>query len=102
MMTKSEAQEVVNAELRSRCQISGDSYVVVDDLTIETLLCWVFFYDSKRYLETGSINDALAGNGPVIVNKHDGNIEFYGSHKTVEEFISEHERKVKDKSGGQA
>ena len=29
----------------------------------------VFFYDTVAYLETGSVSHALAGNGPIIVDR---------------------------------
>jgi len=93
MMTKQQAEEAVAAELRTKCQIPNDSFVIIENLTIEKPFGWVFFYDSKKYLETGNVDDAIAGNGPVFVNKHDGSIEFCGSYKSVQEFISEHERK---------
>ena len=93
MMTKEQAQEAVATELRTRCQIPGDSFVIVEGLTIEKAFGWVFFYDSKKYLETRNINEAIAGNGPVFVNKHDGTIEFCGSYKSVQDFVSEFERK---------
>lgn len=31
--------------------------------------CWVFYYDSRAFLEEGDILSALAGNRPVIVPK---------------------------------
>lgn len=93
MITKQQAQDAVTAELRTKCQIPGDSFVIVETLTIEKPFGWVFFYDSKKYLETANINDAIAGNGPVFVNKNDGKIEFCGSYKSVQAFVSEYERK---------
>jgi len=99
MMTKEQAKNAVNVELRTKCQIPGDSFVIVENLTIEKPFGWVFFYDSKRYLETRNINDAIAGNGPVFVNKQDGAIEFCGSYKSVQEFIAEYERKWTGQGG---
>ena len=93
MITKEQARESVNNELRRRCQIPGDSYVIVENLTIEKPFGWVFFYNSKRYLETGNIGDAIAGNGPVFVNRLNGIVEFCGSHKPIEAFVTEYERK---------
>jgi hypothetical protein len=93
MMTKQQAREAVTAELQTRCQIPGDSFVIVENLTIEKPFGWVFFH-SKKQLETGSMSDAIAGNGPVFVDKQNGKTEFCGSHKSVEEFILEYERKV--------
>jgi hypothetical protein len=93
MITKKQAEEAVATTLRSRCQTPDDSFVIVENLTIEKPFGWVFFYDSKKYLETGNINDAIAGNGPIFVNKHTGRIEFCGSYKSVQEFVFEYERK---------
>lgn len=92
MITKKQAKEAVIAELKKRCQIPSDEFVIVENLTMERQFGWIFFYDSKKYLETGNINDAIAGNGPIFVNKHDGKIEFYGSRKSIEEYILEYER----------
>jgi len=33
---------------------------------------WVFFYDTKEYLETNDVTHALAGNAPLIVDRTDG------------------------------
>ncbi len=93
MMTKEQAKESVNKELRRRCQIPGDSYVIIENLTMEQPFGWVFFYDSRKYLETGNISDAIAGNGPVFVNRHSGMVEFCGAHKPLEAFLTEYERK---------
>ena len=93
MLTKEQATESVKNELRRRCQIPGDSYVIVEKFTIEKHFGWVFFYNSKRYLETGNISDAIAGNGPVFVNRLNGRVEFCGSHKPIEVFVAEYERK---------
>ncbi len=99
MITKQQAQDAVAAELRTRCRIPGDSFVIVENLTIEKPFGWVFFYDSKKYLESGNISDAIAGNGPVFVNNQDGRTEFCGSCKSVQEFVSEYERKWPGRHG---
>jgi hypothetical protein len=70
---------------------TDDPWIVVDSATIERPFGWVFFFNSKEYLESGRIHDALAGNGPVIANRHDGSIEFYGASKPVELVIQEYE-----------
>ena len=40
------------------------------------------------------IRYALAGNGPVIVNKFTGIIEFFGSNKQPKKVIEEYEQKL--------
>ncbi len=44
---------------------------IVINKTLETDSCWVFFYNTRAYIETGSISHALAGNAPVFVLKDD-------------------------------
>lgn len=92
MLTKPEALELVAEKLR---QMSApDDPFVVDAGTIEKPYGWVFFFNSKTYLETEDYRYALAGNGPVIVNKHDATIEFFGTYKPPSEFIAEYESRL--------
>jgi hypothetical protein len=49
--------------------------VIQDDLTEDHGWCWVFFFNSQRYLETGEFRYALAGNGPILVEKRTGEIQ---------------------------
>ena len=95
MLTRTQAREIVQAELLRRCQIPGDSFVIIDDLTVERPFGWVFFYDSKKYLDSGRVEDAIAGNGPVLVNKNSGHVEFCGSHKPVQSSIRDYEEKLR-------
>ena len=93
MVSKEQAQKSVEVELRRGYQIPDDTYVIVEDLTIEKPFAWIFYYNSKKYLKTGDINDAVAGNGPVFVNKHTGEIKFCGSGISLEKLLLEYERK---------
>lgn len=50
--------------------------IAIDDShTLELETHWVFFYNTQRFIETGSISDALAGNAPIFVSKADGHAE---------------------------
>ena len=69
--------------------------VIIDNETIETDSGWIFFYQDKKYLETGEIIHALAGNAPYIVNKHTGEIVETGTAKPIEEYVREYEKKLK-------
>ncbi|MBV9773515.1 MAG: hypothetical protein JO040_06170 [Gemmatimonadetes bacterium] len=66
--------------------------VILDRLTIEKPYGWVFFYDSARYLETGSISDALAGNAPVLVTADRGEVHVIGTAHSVEHYLQAFER----------
>ena len=54
MLTKVEALELVSGALRERSS-PNNPFVVNEAHTIETTFGWVFFYNSKKYLETKGI-----------------------------------------------
>ncbi len=98
MLTKEQALELVSEKLRQMSP-KDDLFVVADQRTIAKPYGWVFFYNSKTFLEKGINSYRLAGNGPVIVNKHKGSIEFFGTNKPPEELMKDYERKL---TGGSA
>jgi len=64
-----------------------------DDIVVEHSIefpdCWLFFLNSKKYLETHNIIHRLLGGGPVIVGKENGDVYQGGSGGTVEMWLSE-------------
>jgi hypothetical protein len=48
-----------------------DEEVVVTYI-VEHPTCWIVGYDTRFHLQTGSVNHALAGGGPIIVNRRTG------------------------------
>ena len=64
-----------NLELRER----GDSLVIVEHATLEKEYGWIFFYNSRKYLETKNERYLLYGGGPIVVEKADGSIHELGS-----------------------
>jgi Immunity protein 35 len=40
---------------------------------------WVFFWESKRFLETNKTRDRLAGNAPILVDRIDGEVRVTGT-----------------------
>jgi hypothetical protein len=49
-------------------------FVILDKHTEDHGWCWVFFYNARRYVEDGDASYALAGNGPILVDKRTGEI----------------------------
>jgi hypothetical protein len=72
--------------------LDGDVPVVVDSATIEKPWGWVFFYESRRFLETGDDSSRLLGNAPIIVNAESGIAADTGTAHPVEHYIAEYER----------
>jgi hypothetical protein len=66
---------------------TGD--VVIDDAqTLATDTHWIFFYNTRRYVETGSIIHALAGNAPIFVSRSDGHAAIGRTDLPIEEQIA--------------
>ena len=93
MLSKSEARAEVDKRLKQMAP-PDDIFDIAESETIERPFGWVFFYNSKGYLETGDFFERLAGNGPVLVDKQNGSVHFCGTIKTPQEYIEEYERKV--------
>ena len=71
-------------------QVSADSateFVLVDELTREYEFGWVFFYNTRAYLETGDEMQMAAGNAPVIVSTN-GTVHVTGTAHPVEHYIT--------------
>ncbi len=92
MINKQKAQEKIQKLLKNEFK---DEVVILEDATIEREFCWVFFYQSKKYMQTQDFRYALAGNSPYLVSKIDGTIEETGTAYDVEYYIDIFEKKVK-------
>lgn len=69
--------------------------VVLDGETIEREWGWVFFYQSRRCVDSGEHRFSLMGNGPIIVNRHDGTVHQTGSARPAGHYIDEYEAEWK-------
>lgn len=61
--------------------------IILDDCTIEKEWGWIFFYSSKKWVETNDVQYAIAGNAPYIVNRFDGSIHETGTARSIEYYI---------------
>ena len=83
MLTAAQAKGLAQAQLSAFSEGSEFEVVIIDSATIEREFGWVFFYDSRQYLETGEFMHRLAGNAPLIVNRLTGEIVATGTaHST--------------------
>lgn len=87
-MNREEAQRLVEEAL-DRMMV-GDC-VVLEDETIERSWGWVFFYQSRAFVESGDDAEMLAGNSPVIVNRYTGELVYTGTAYDIEEYLQEYE-----------
>jgi|SRR5215469_15147353 len=93
MVTKEQAVEIVLREINKESPDGADC-VIVD--TVEKPYGWMFFYQPRRYLETGNPLDKLIGGGPIVVDT-DGSVHHLGvapltSEHPWDDFIAAYDR----------
>lgn len=91
-MNRKEAQMLVEDELNnSNSEADSVECVVLGDETIEKEWGWVFFYQSKAFVESGDFRDMLGGNAPIIVDRNTGSLIYTGTSYDIEHYIKEYE-----------
>lgn len=93
-MDKSSATKMVQNYLKSMPPLSGDNYVIVEEMTCDKPYGWIFYFSSKLYIETGDFMRALGGNGPIVVLKTSGELHQLGSSLPGDEAVREFEVKM--------
>jgi hypothetical protein len=66
-MNSDEARAAVIDQLQRRGVGGADGISIIESQTIEKPYGWIFFYNSRRYVESGELVYALVGQGPVVV-----------------------------------
>ncbi len=94
MITKDQAAKLVENEVckTAECLPEDDEIVLIPEATIEKSWGWVFFYTSKKWLETQDISYALVGNAPFIVERSSGKLIQIGTAHGIEYYIENYER----------
>lgn len=87
------ALDLVAMDLNAHYDVEDDELIIVKEETIEKPYGWVFFYNSRRYLETDDFSYALAGNGPAVFNRHKASIDYLGTALPIEDEIVRYEQR---------
>ncbi len=92
MIPFAQAKQIVESHLASISKaLEPDAAVIVESATLERAFGWVFFYQSREYLRSGSFSHALAGNAPLIVDRLTGDIVATGTRHPIEQYLAEYE-----------
>lgn len=71
---------------------SPQERVILDQNTIERPFGWVFFYQSRAFVENGDEGAQLVGNAPLIIDRRDSSTHFTGTDQFIDHYIEEYER----------
>jgi hypothetical protein len=89
MTTIIEARAIADRLINQHTKLKDDELVIVDSSTLEKRTAWVFFWNSKKYIETEDIQYAFGGNAPVLVYKETGQARFLGTAQAPEFYLRE-------------
>ena len=100
MIDKDTARGIALAEINKpeRYRAEPLECVILDKYTREEDFGWVFFYQSKSFVETGEFSHQLAGNGPIVITREDGNVHRLGSNRQPDYSIAEFREQFARKS----
>lgn len=89
MITFDQAHAIAVSEVENMARRSRLDIVLSEGATREEDWCWTFSYNTREYLETRRVTYALAGNGPILVEKESGAVRRLGTGRPVEEQLKE-------------
>jgi hypothetical protein len=96
MINKDQAINIASTYVK-KIPVSEHTLVLQLEETIEFELGWVFFYQTKAFLESGNFRDSVIGNAPIIVDKRDGKIVGLGTAHSTETYIAMYLKREKEK-----
>ncbi|MEG4477747.1 YrhB domain-containing protein [Microcoleus sp. M2_C2] len=91
MLSRDQAQALAENELSSVSMAAECELAIVASATLERPFGWVFFYESREYLDTGAASSRLAGNAPFFVNRLTGEVVAAGTAHSVEYYLALYE-----------
>jgi hypothetical protein len=73
-MTKAQALEIAKNEIS---KLKEDTeFIIFDDRILEKKDGWVFFYNTKKFIDTGDPTNLIPGIVPIFINKSDGSVRY--------------------------
>jgi hypothetical protein len=91
MLSFSETRDIASKEIQ-KMSSAGIQLVLIEDASLDYDEYSVFFYQSKKYFESGNFSDLLAGNAPLIIDKYKGEIHTTGTANDIEYYLRSFER----------
>jgi hypothetical protein len=88
-ITKDDAKRIALEFIEGLTRQSGNELALLQTATLEKSFGWIFFYQSKSYLQSREPRDAVVGNAPIVVAKLDGRVHVTGTAHPIEYYIAQ-------------
>lgn len=99
MISYEDAKRLAEEAINKNYNVAGDQLMVVESSTIQKDYGWIFFYDSRRFLESNDESYLVAGNAPLIVETN-GTLHWLGTAKPLEEYVAAFEARRRPSAEG--
>lgn len=94
MIDAVEARELARQYIKAIEPSVGAELMLLDESTIEREVGWIFFYQTREFVETGNWSSALAGNAPLIVNRDSAELVMTGTAKPPVYYFDKYEAEL--------
>ena len=88
MIDKRTATEIARRHLVE--EYPAEDVVVDESDVLEEDWCFVLFYNTRAFYQTGELRESLVGNGPLIIDKTNGDLRIAGTAHPVEHYVAEY------------
>lgn len=85
-----EAVVIATKYVKDQSDATGIELALIAKPIFESEVCWVFAYNSVEHIRTNSISSALAGNAPILIDKHTGAQFVTGTAYPTEHYVAEY------------
>jgi hypothetical protein len=68
--------------------------VIMPELTLAKPYGWVFFYQSKAFVQSGEMTHVLVGNAPILLERVNGELRVFGTAKPIDSYMAEYEATI--------
>jgi hypothetical protein len=86
-MKEEEALIVAKRYVKENVSDEKTEFLVVEEETIPTEFGWIFFYNTREYVEDGDVMAIAVGNAPLLVDKVTGKLHVTGTAKPIDYYI---------------
>jgi hypothetical protein len=91
MISFEEARRIANSHASKVFDLTkeGDEVLICEVKTVEREAGWVFYYNSRKFIQTGDFSVMLMGNAPIFINRSDGGAKFIRGDVSVDEALEQ-------------
>lgn len=92
MLSYEDAKKVAQEHYLSTYAKVRGGVLLLEEQTISTSYGWVFFCNTRKFLETGNVLTGIPRSAPILVEVDTGKIYEFGTRHPVEHYLREFEQ----------